>query len=270
MRRVSDQLPHRGHFDRIHAQQFRLPAQQHRHSPRDEQSAFGEQPRLGDLTHGRVHAREGVHFEQAEHAVSPGRVGLAHLGDLCREPQSACRHHAFRQRILPVPGLDCPVQFSLLIRRENRSRQPPDLQLGAPTAFEHGLAGLTQDLGLPVFLQRHPRHRDEDGHIEQVGHGVRSGGDRGRFGAQRDLPLQHFSRGQHVHVLTDFLHADDHTRREFVGESQQHLLQFDRVNGALVLLARHNGADGLAGKISGAFDHAATRSQDQEQEAQEE
>ena len=110
----------------------------------------------------KVHAGERVNPKQAEHATGLGRVAFVGVRDARSETQRARRQHAFGLRILAMPLFNGFVQLCLLLRRENRAGVSPDFHLRVPATFEHRLGGIAENLGLPMFLQRQARHRDED------------------------------------------------------------------------------------------------------------
>ena len=86
------------------------------------------------------------------------------------------------------------AQLRLLLRRQHRADEPPDFRLAVPGTFEHGPGGFAENLRLPVFLQRHPHHRDKYGHVEQIGDGVLAGGDGTRSRRRAQFSTSGFPR----------------------------------------------------------------------------
>ena len=112
-----------------------------------------------------------------------------------------------------------------------------------------------------MFLQSHSHHGDENGHVEQIGNGVRARGNGTGFGCQRDFPFQDFGRLQFIGATSKLVHAQDHSCRILVREAQEPLLDFDGVGGLFALLARRHGADGLAWNIRGGPGQSAAHAQ---------
>ena len=112
-----------------------------------------------------------------------------------------------------------------------------------------------------MLLQGRPRDRDEHGHVQQVGEGVRARGNGTGLGAERDLPLQNFGGVQRVGATPESLDGKDRARGEFIREPQQGLLHFHRVHRVLVLLARCDGADGLLWNIGCPLNQPAAHAQ---------
>ena len=247
---------------------FRLPPQQHRHLLGHEEGALGKHPRLGNLAHGRVHAGKRINPEQAEHAAGFGLFVLAGLRDLRGETQRARRHQAFRQRIPAVPRRNRPAQFRLLLRPQHLPASSPDFRLGVPGIFQQGPGGFAENLGLPMFLQRHPRHRHKNGHVEQIGDGVRAGGDGHRSRWRAQFSFAGFRRESGALVPRRRLSTPMIMRVEYSSANRNSFCCTSTGSAALlVLFARRDGADGLTGNIRGALDEPAACAQGEEQEA---
>ena len=117
-----------------------------------------------------------------------------------------------------------------------------------------------------MLLQSHACHRDKNGHVEQVGDGVRAGGDGTGFCGNGSFRLQSFRERERVRAAAEFFDAADHAFRIFIREPQQGLLHLHRIHDVLSLLARRDGADGSAGSIDCRLHHPAARDQREEQE----
>ena len=168
-----------------------------------------------------------------------------------------------------MPGGNRLAQFPLLFRGQDCASKTPDFRLGVPATFEHGEGGFAEDLWLPMFLQRHPRHGDENGQVQQVRDSVWAGGDGAGLGPERDLPLQRF-RGRHgVRAPPALINADDHPRGKLVREPQQRLLHLDRVHPVRPFPSRCDGAHSLPRSIHGGLQDVATGPQRQEGEGRE-